>query len=270
VAELAALLQDDPGPVVFDVRWVLGRTDGAARFAEGHLPGARYVDLDRELASEPSPEGGRHPLPSREAFQQTLRDNGVSRGSTIVIYDGSHSFGAARMWWLVRNAGLTARVLDGGYAAWVAAGFEVAVGESSPVVPTAIDIEWDVLPTVTVDEAGGFPGRGILLDARAPERFRGEVEPLDPRAGHIPGAVSAPTTANLAADGSFLAPHLLRRRFEDLGIVDGTDVAAYCGSGITASHQLLALESAGLTGTLYPGSWSQWSQDPSRPIAVGP
>ena len=267
--ELVELRRNDPRLVTLDVQWVLGRTDGHDRFLGAHIPGARFVDLDRDLASPPSIELGRHPLPTREAFQQTLRALGVTPESIIVAYDQSHGFSASRLWWLLRNAGLEGRVLDGGLAAWREAGHPVASGEAAAIAPTELEIEWDRLDTVTIDDAAAFPSSGVLLDARAEERYRGEVEPLDPRAGHIPGAVSAPVTGNLNPDGTFLTAEQLRLRFVSLGIDDSTPVASYCGSGITASHQLLALEVAGFTGALFPGSWSQWSQDAARPSALG-
>ena len=267
--ELVELQSNDPGLVTLDVQWVLGRTDGHDRFLGAHIPGARFVDLDRDLASPPSVELGRHPLPTREAFQQTLRALGVTSESIIVAYDQSHGFSASRLWWLLRNAGLEGRVLDGGLAAWREAGHPVVSGEAAAIAPTELEIGWDRLDTVTIDDAAKFPSRGVLLDARAEERYRGEVEPLDPRAGHIPGAVSAPVTGNLNPDGTFLTAEQLRLRFVSLGIDDSTPVASYCGSGITASHQLLALEVAGFAGALFPGSWSQWSQDAARPSALG-
>jgi thiosulfate/3-mercaptopyruvate sulfurtransferase len=269
VDELSQLVGRDPALVVLDVQWTLGRTDGYDRYLEAHVPGARYVDLDRELAAPASVALGRHPLPSHDDFQQTLRTLGVTGDSTLVVYDQSHSFSAARLWWLLRYAGLEARVLDGGLSAWVTGGHPVESGVVAAATPSRVEIDWDRLPTVSIDAAALFPASGVLLDARAGERYRGEVEPMDPRAGHIPGAVSAPTTGNLDAAGAFLPPAQLHERFTALGIGRHTNVAAYCGSGVTAAHELLALEVAGLRGALFPGSWSQWSHDASRPAAVG-
>lgn len=255
---------------LLDARWTLGQTDGRERFLDAHIPGARFVDLDTELAAPPSPTRGRHPLPTRENFEQTLRALGVTRASTVVAYDQAQSFSAARLWWLLRNAGFeTARVLDGGLRAWTEAGHPLAIGEPGAVTPSNLVIEWDRLPRVEIDEVAAFPEHGILLDARAGERYRGETEPMDPRAGHIPGALSAPTTGNLDSTGTFLPADELRARFAALELGASTPIAAYCGSGITASHQILALEVAGLAGALFPGSWSQWSNDPSRPAATG-
>ena len=270
VGELLNAQQTDPELVVLDVRWTLGQTDGRDGFVDGHIPGARFVDLDRELASPPSPARGRHPLPTREAFQETLRALGVTSASTIVACDQAQSFSAARLWWLLRNAGFdTARVLDGGLRAWTDAEHPLETGDAPATAPSTVTISWGVLPSIEIDEVAAFPERGILLDARAGERYRGEVEPMDPRAGHIPGALSAPTTGNLDSAGAFLPADELRARFTELELAASTPVAVYCGSGITASHQLLALEVAGYSGTLFPGSWSQWSNDPSRPAATG-
>jgi thiosulfate/3-mercaptopyruvate sulfurtransferase len=270
VDDLAAAQQADPTLVVLDVRWTLGQTDGRERFLGGHIPGAGFVDLDTELASPPSPARGRHPLPTRESFQQTLRALGVTRASTIVAYDQAQSFSAARLWWLLRNAGFeTARVLDGGQRAWIEAGYPLAIGKAETAPPSAVAIDWDRLPSIEIDEVAAFPEHGILLDARAGERYRGETEPMDPRAGHIPGALSAPTTGNLDRAGAFLPADELRARFAELDVDAPTPVAVYCGSGITASHQILALEVAGFSGALFPGSWSQWSNDPERAAATG-
>lgn len=269
VDELDEARAADPHLVVLDVQWVLGRDDGRERWLEAHLPGARHVDLDRELAAPPSSTLGRHPLPDRADFQRLLRELGVHTESTIVVYDQSHSFGASRLWWLLGDAGLSSRVLDGGLAAWRRAGKPIATGEGPTPGPSAIEIDWAVRRRLTIDEAATLPDHGVLLDARAEARYRGETEPLDPRAGHIPGALSAPVTDNLDEHGGFLPPETLRDRFAALGVTDDVEVGAYCGSGIAAAHELLALEIAGLAGVLFPGSWSHWSRDADRPAAVG-
>lgn len=269
VSELAEIL-DDPRLVLLDARWSLGQTDGRERYLEGHIPEARFIDLDRSLAAAPSPERGRHPLPDPDDFQRTLRSLGVNADSVIVAYDEAQSLSAARLWWMLRNAGLrNVRVLDGGLRAWNAADQELSVGNPRVAMPGDVTVRWGSLPTIDIDEAAGFADHGILLDARAGERYRGEVEPMDPRAGHIPGAVSAPTTENLDASGAFLPAAELRARFEGLGVSDRAPAASYCGSGITAAHQILALEIAGYSAALYPGSWSQWANDPARPAATG-
>lgn len=269
VPELAELLAaPDNDVVVLDVRWKLGGPPGHETYLTGHVPGAVYVSLDDELASHGEPTDGRHPLPDVAALQESARRWGIGPGSTVVAYDGEGNMAAARAWWLLRWAGLTdVRLLDGALPAWVAAGQPL---ETDDVVPTPGDVELTAgaLPTLDVDDVAAFAEEGTLLDARAAERFRGEVEPIDPKAGHVPGAVSAPTGANLAPDGTFLPAAELRRRFEDLGVSDDVPVAAYCGSGVTAAHQLAALEIAGFDATLYPGSWSQWS-NLDKPVATG-
>lgn len=275
--ELAALLRAPgdtprgPRPVVLDVRWALGRTDGAEQHRAGHVPGAVYVDLETELAAPPTPQDGRHPLPGIPALEAAARRWGVRAGSPVVAYDAVGGMSAARAWWLLRWAGLVdVRLLDGGLDAWVAAGGELEHGDVVPE-PGDVVLTGGHLPTLTADEAAGLARTGVLLDARAGERYRGEVEPVDPRAGHVPSAVSAPTAGNLGADGRFLDARTLRERFTALGVVPGSGgVGVYCGSGVTAAHEVAALASVGVVAQLYPGSWSQWSSDPARPVATGP
>ncbi|MFJ8045311.1 sulfurtransferase [Kitasatospora sp. NPDC096147] len=269
VAELAAALDAATPPALLDVRWALGGPPGAEEYAAGHLPGAHYLDLDRELASPPG-AGGRHPLPDTEVLAAALRRAGVRADRPVVVYDAGPATSAARAWWLLRWAGhRDVRVLDGGLAAWTAAGrpldFTTPQDGGGDFVP-----EPGALPTVDAAGAAELARTGLLLDARAGERYRGEVEPVDPRAGHIPGAVSAPTTENLAADGRFRPAAELAERFAALGVKDSTEVAVYCGSGVTAAHELLALTVAGHPGAaLYPGSWSEWSADPANPAETG-
>ena len=255
--------------VLLDVRWVLGRTDGHSQYLEGHLPGAVFVDLPSELADHAQPALGRHPLPSSERFQLAARRWGINDGDTVVAYDNSGSMAAARAWWMLRNAGVeTVYLLDGGLAAWRAAGHPVEAGEVTPAVGN-VTLADGKMPTITEEEAAHWHERGVLLDARAGERYRGEIEPIDPRAGHIPGAVSAPTTENLTAEGTFLPAEELRRRFAGLGADIPGNVAVYCGSGVTAAHQVAALEIAGHAAALFPGSFSQWSNNAANPVAVG-
>ncbi|SEO42851.1 sulfurtransferase [Trujillonella endophytica] len=265
-----ALLADTGRVVLLDVRWALGDDRGRERYIEGHLPAAVFVDLDAELAAPPAPGAGRHPLPSLQRLQSAARRWGVRDGDRIVVYDDTGGLAAARAWWLLRWGGQAdVRLLDGGLAAWRAAGGPIEAGDVVPP-PGDVTLPGGGMPTVTADEAAALPrGGGVLLDARAAERYHGEVEPVDPRAGHVPGARSAPTTANLAPDGTFLPVAVLRERFAALGAVPGAEVGVYCGSGVTAAHEVAALAAAGVEAALWPGSWSQWSADPDRPAAVG-
>jgi len=262
-------------PAVLDVRWSLARPDGREGFREGHVPGAVFVDLETELAGPPGAAVGRHPLPDPAELQAAARRWGLRRGSGVVVYDDVGGTSAARAWWLLRWAGLDdVRILDGALAAWRRAGGTLETGDVHPapgdvVLPLAAGTAGPRMPTTDADGAAAWPGTGVLLDARAAERYRGEVEPVDPRAGHVPGARSAPTTANLGPDGTFLPDGELRRRLGAVGAREGVAVAVYCGSGVTAAHEVAALASIGVDAVLYPGSWSQWSADPARPAATG-
>ncbi|MFC9117044.1 MULTISPECIES: sulfurtransferase [Streptomyces] len=273
-SELAAALQTDRPPVLLDVRWQLSTAaangeppfDGRAAYAAGHLPGAVFVDLDRELASAPGSRG-RHPLPDLAVFGAAMRRAGVSAGTPVVVYDGGIGWAAARAWWLLRWTGHPdVRVLDGGLSAWQGP-LETAVPEPA---------EGDFVPepgdtgVLDADGAADLARTGVLLDARAGERYRGEVEPIDPVGGHIPGALSAPTSDNVGADGRFRPADELRARFGELGVTPGAPVGVYCGSGVSAAHEVLALAVAGIPAALYVGSWSEWSSDSDRPVAVGP
>ena len=270
VEELAALLGSGAHTVLLDVRWALGDPHGREYYAAGHLPGAVFVNMETELSAPPGPDTGRHPLPTAEDFAATVRAWGINDDSAIVLYDDTGALAAARGWWLLRHAGFRgARVLDGGLGAWKAAGHPLETGNNIPLPGTAV-ASWDQMPVIDIEEAAAFPARGILLDSRASERYRGEVEPIDPRAGHIPGARNRPTTVNLTADGHLLAPADLTAALAELGVESGApEVAAYCGSGVTAAHQILALETIGVHAALFPGSWSQWSSDPARPAGTG-
>jgi 3-mercaptopyruvate sulfurtransferase SseA len=256
--------------VLLDVRWALGDPHGREHYLDGHLPGAVFVDLESELADPPSPQAGRHPLPSLQRLQASVRRWGIHDGDPVVAYDATGGLAAARAWWLLRWGGLAdVRLLDGGLDAWVRWGGELETGDVVPE-PGDVTLTGGGMPVLTIDEAAALPtSGGVLLDARAGERYRGEVEPVDPRAGHVPGAVSAPTTENLTADGTFRSPDELAARFTGLGAAPGTTVGVYCGSGVTAAHEVAALAEAGIEGALWPGSWSQWSNDPDRPAATG-
>ncbi|MFE6157821.1 sulfurtransferase [Streptomyces sp. NPDC056486] len=271
VAELDTLLRSDAPPVLLDVRWALGDPHGRVHHAAGHVPGAVYVDLDTELAAPPSPAGGRHPLPDLADLQVAARRWGVRAGRPVVVYDDSGNTAAARAWWLLRYAGVSdVTLLDGALGAWRSAGQPLETGAPADQAPGDIVLRPGGLPVTDADGAAELAATGLLLDARAAERYRGEVEPVDPRAGHIPGAVSAPTGENLAADGTFLPAEVLRKRFESRGAAEADRVGVYCGSGVTAAHQIAALALAGFDATLFPGSWSAWSADPARPAVTGP
>ncbi|NWL32460.1 sulfurtransferase [Paenarthrobacter nitroguajacolicus] len=268
-SELHQRLETGRRTVLLDVRWVLGRTDGHLEYLGAHLPGAVFVDLPTELADHAQTGLGRHPLPTKDRFQESARKWGINDGDTVVAYDDSGSMAAARVWWMLRNAGfVSVYLLDGGLAAWRSAGYPVESGEVSPAVGN-VTLGEGLMPAITEQEAAQWHRNGVLLDARAGERYRGEVEPIDPRAGHIPGAVSAPTTGNVSAAGTFLPREELRSRFEELGLDQSSNVAVYCGSGVTASHEIAALEIAGYRAALYPGSFSQWSNNAANDVVVG-
>lgn len=267
-AELANLLTAEQPVTLLDVRWQLSQPDGRADHERGHLPGAVYVSLDDELTDHRVDGRGRHPLPSGSALQEAARRWGVRRGVPVVIYDDWNLAGSARAWWVLRAAGIgDVRILDGGLRAWIAAGHALEAGpvEASPgdAVVLHEDLYAGAMPTLTADEAAGHPN---LLDARAPERFRGDVEPMDPLAGHIPGARNLPSTAVLTAAGTLLADAEIAALGWSFG---GSDqVGVYCGSGVTASVLVAALAAAGVDAALFPGSWSQWSAE-GRPVQTG-
>jgi thiosulfate/3-mercaptopyruvate sulfurtransferase len=267
--ELAPLLEDPSTHlVVLDVRWKLGGPPGHGEYLTGHVPGAVYVDLDTELARHGEPRDGRHPLPDLDSLQEAARRWGVRDGSSVVVYDADGNLAAARAWWLLRWAGVSdVRLLDGGLRAWNDNDGELATDDVVPS-PGDVTLRAGTLPTLGLDDVSDFARSGVLLDARAAERYRGETEPVDPKAGHIPGAVSAPTVANVAADGRFFSPDELRSRFEAAGVRDDTPVGVYCGSGVHAAHEVAALAVAGFDARLYPGSWSQWSNH-DLPVATG-
>ncbi len=266
-AQLANELAGPRVPVLLDVRWQHGGPHGRADYDAGHIPGAVFVDLDADLASPPG-DAGRHPLPDIEAFGAAMRRAGVSAGTPVVAYDGGQCWAAARAWWLLRWTGhADVRVLDNGLAAWT--------GPLETKVPDPAEGDFTpapgALPLLTADTAADQARSGLLLDARAADRYRGEVEPIDSVAGHIPGAVSAPTSENVDEQGHFLPSEALASRFAALGATPGTtEIGVYCGSGVSAAHQAVAVELAGYTPALYVGSWSEWSRDRARPVATGP
>jgi thiosulfate/3-mercaptopyruvate sulfurtransferase len=267
-AELAAAVGADP-PTLIDVRWRLAGPPGRADYDVAHLPGAVFLDLDADLSGPPGVRG-RHPLPDRVALQATLRRAGVREDHPVVVYDTGDGQAAARAWWTLRWAGhRDTRVLDGGYAAWVAAGLPTTA-EAPSMPPGDLVVRPGGLPVLDADAAAALARDGVLLDARVAPRFRGETEPVDPVAGHIPGAVNLPTGDNAGSDGSLRPAGELRSRFAAAGVDDARPVGAYCGSGVTAAHTVLALHRAGRPdAALYVGSWSEWVADPARPVATG-
>ena len=264
----------DPDVRPVDVRWYLTeRGRGRAEYDEGHVPGAAFMDVDDDLSAPRGQGPGRHPLPSPEAFAAAAGRAGIGPNTYVVAYDSAGGAYAARLWWLLRYFGHErASLLDGGWPAWQAAGYPVeraaptiAAAEFIPIAHPEM-----VVDAATVDQLRR-DSRALILDARANERYEGRVEPIDPQAGHIPGARSAPYAGNLAAGGRMKLPDELRNRYIDLGADAARSIVCYCGSGVTAAHTAFALHLAGRTDALiYEGSWSDWSSDPTRPVASGP
>jgi thiosulfate/3-mercaptopyruvate sulfurtransferase len=258
---------DPERATVLDVRWQLTTGSQPGLYAGGHIPGAVFVDLDRDLAAPPGPEG-RHPLPRAADFESVMRAAGVRDGAPVVVYDDANGLPAARAWWLLRYFGHErVALLDGGLSAWLAAGRPLADGNEAPREQGDFTARPGAMPLLDADGAARLAATGVLVDARAPERYRGETEPMDPVAGHIPGARNWPMDRNLDARGRFLPDGELAENLG--GLTSGVAVGAYCGSGITAAHTVLAMELAGIEAALYPGSWSEWVADPDRPIASG-
>jgi thiosulfate/3-mercaptopyruvate sulfurtransferase len=265
----------DPRTVVADVRWYLQGKRGSDEYRAGHLPGAHFLDVDHDLSSLPGPgRPGRHPLPSAEHFREVLAKMGVRPDSVVVAYDDAGGAQAARLWWLLKYFGHDiGHVLEGGIQAWAESGRPLET--TTPPAVKASPLELVARPEMVVDKARvrAMVDRreGVLLDARASERFEGKVEPVDARPGHIPGAKSAPFVANLVrAAGPFRAKEDLARHYAALGASAKTPVVAYCGSGVTACHDLLALAIAGYDDALlYEGSWGEWAGDPALPSALG-
>lgn len=271
-AELSDLLRAGDPVTILDVRWRLDQPDGHATYLKGHIRGAVYVSLEDELSDHTITGRGRHPLPSGRSVEESARRWGVREGVPTVVYDDWNRAGSARAWWVLTAAGLTdVRILDGGLSAWRSTGGSLATGPVTPPPGNARALHDDLyagaLPTLTAQQAGAADV--TLLDARAPERFRGDVEPVDPVAGHIPGARNLPSSDVLAGDGTFVAAGELSRVLSDHGIAPDGHVGAYCGSGVTATITVAALTTMGYAPALFPGSWSEWSSDPSRPVARG-
>jgi thiosulfate/3-mercaptopyruvate sulfurtransferase len=271
--ELADALARPRPPVVLDTRWRLGGPSCRDDYRASHLPGAVFLDLDTDLAAPPG-TGGRHPLPEPAALQNVLRRAGISESDSVIVYDAADGSVAARAWWLLRWAGhADVAVLDGGFTAWTAENRPLETGDAAPE-PGDIVVRPGGMPVLDAADAAALAREGVLLDARAPERYRGDVEPVDPRAGHIPGARNAPFAGHVGPGGRWRSPTELAQRFAAIGVATDLPVGAYCGSGVTASSVVLALEVAGLTSAeapapLYAGSWSHWCVDPDRPAATG-
>jgi thiosulfate/3-mercaptopyruvate sulfurtransferase len=271
-AELNDLIRADRPVTILDVRWRLDQPDGRQAYSQGHIPGAVYVSLEDELSDHAIAGRGRHPLPSGRNVEASARRWGIRAGVPTVVYDDWNRAGSARAWWVLRAAGLTdVRILDGGLPAWRSSGGSLVTGVVTPAPGNATVVHEDLyagaLPTLTAQQV--LAADLTLLDARAPERFRGEVEPVDPVAGHIPGATNLPSGSVLTADGTFRTKDELRQLFSEHGIENDSRLGAYCGSGVTAAITLAALNSTGYDAALFPGSWSEWCSDPSRAVAHG-
>ncbi|MBY8871150.1 sulfurtransferase [Micromonospora sp. PLK6-60] len=268
--QLAAELARPDPPTLLDVRWRLTGPPGRDDYAAGHLPAAVFVDLDTALCGPPG-AAGRHPLPDPAALQAALRAAGVRADHPVVVYDGGDGMAAARAWWTLRWAGhRPVRLLHGGFPAWVAAGLPVTTEPPAPT-PGDVTVVPGALPVLDANAAARLAAAdtGTLLDVRAAPRYRGETEPIDPVAGHLPGAVNLPAP-EYVADGRFPAAAVLRERFAAAGVAPDAPVGAYCGSGVTAAQAVLALHLAGRPdAALYVGSWSEWVADPGRPVATG-
>jgi thiosulfate/3-mercaptopyruvate sulfurtransferase len=275
VSTLARRLADADPPTVIDVRWRLGGTPGREAYQDGHIPGAAFLDLDTELCGVPG-TSGRHPLPDADALQTALRRVGVRTGHPVVAYDAGESQAAARLWWTLRWAGHPeVSVLDGGFGAWAAAGRPIEPGAAVPK-PGTLVVRPGQLPVLDADAAAHLARDGVLIDARVEPRYRGETEPVDPVAGHIPGAVNLPAAELVGGDGRLLPAAALREAFAAVGVRAGAPVGAYCGSGVTAALTMLALAEAGIDdgagdqlASLYVGSWSNWVADLDRPVVTG-
>jgi thiosulfate/3-mercaptopyruvate sulfurtransferase len=261
----------DPGLVVADVRWYPDRR-GRDGYEAGHIPGAVFIDEDADLAGKPGGEAGRHPLPDPQDFARAMERAGIGDDTAVVAYDDTSDSNAARLWWMLDVTGHPAAVLDGGLAAW-SGDLEQGTGALPPPA-TFTPRPWPAEAMADADLVNRLrrDPSGLVLDARSSERYRGEVEPIDPIAGHIPGARNAPWTDNVDPDtGRFLPAESLRRRYEDLGVAPDRTTAVHCGSGVTACHLALAIRLAGLPDPrLYVGSWSGWIASGARPMAKGP
>lgn len=256
---------------LLDARWVLGGESQHPAYLHGHLPRARWVEFEESLTGTPGAggEGGRHPMPQMDAFESAMREAGVMNDAPVVVYDASNSLAAARCWWLLRYFGKQdVQVLDGGYDAWVAAGGDIAEGDDGSDSEGNFVATRHNLDVLDAEGAAQFAERHMLIDARAPERFAGHHEPVDPVAGRIPGAINIPALACVGPEGHFLPTDDLAMRFTAKGLPTHKRVGVYCGSGVQAMHLALALEVSGVVDhpAVYVGSWSDWITDPERPV----
>jgi thiosulfate/3-mercaptopyruvate sulfurtransferase len=256
------------GVRLLDVRWRLDAPEGRVAYVSAHLPGAVYVDLERELAQRGRPELGSHPIPTAADLEWSIRRWGVDDGDLIVAYDDNEGVPAARAWWLLRRQGFDVRVLDGGIRAWVHHGLPIEQGDVAPKVGTATILDLD--PGVaTLEEAARAPHHGYLVDVRSPDHYRGRASGHDPVAGHIPGAINIPTIAHISPDGTLKPPDQIRATLHASGVDPTAEIILYCGTGIASAHSALAFASAGVDVRIFTGSWSQWALLSSRPVAVG-
>jgi len=268
---LQRVAEKHAGPAVrlLDVRWRLDRPEGRPEYVRAHLPGAVYVDLERELAHRGQPQDGRHPLPALADLQRAARAWGVDDGDVVIAYDDNSSVAAARAWWLLRRVGIDIRVLDGGVRAWATEGLPFEQGDVLPVSGGVTLVAGRGDDALEIDEVEGFASNGVLLDVRTPEQYNGTRKVGSPVGGHVPGAVNLPALATLDSAGRFHPPEALNRVFASVGVTAESRVAVYCGSGVASMHMALALEQVGIRARVYPGSWSQWSNTRGRAVAHG-
>ncbi|PWH07526.1 sulfurtransferase [Brachybacterium endophyticum] len=265
-------LRERPDVRVAEVRWALDGSKDRSTYLAGHVPGSVYIDLDTELAAPARQGAGRHPLPEPDDFAAALSRAGIGDGDTVLVLDDTDGSQGSRLVWMLRALDVEAALLDGGLATWTDDGGDLSAEDPQPAPATFTPRRWASDAIATADEvavAGSAEGASVV-DARAADRFRGEWEPKGARPGHVPGAVNVPFAGNVDENGRFLSPSALRERYAAVGVEESEDVIVYCGSGVTATHDLLALERAGITGArLFPGSWSQWSADEHREVATG-
>lgn len=263
----AALAQDRPVRLL-DVRWRLDLPEGRPAYLAAHIPGAVYVDLERELSQTGHPEDGRYALPTLADLESVVRMWGIDDGDLVVAYDDNDGVAAARAWWLLRRRGVDIKVLDGGIRAWIRRGLPVESGDRG-APPGSVRLLDNDPGVATIDDAARAPDAGVLVDVRAPDHYRGHAPGADPAAGHIPGAVNIPTVAHIDRDGTLRPAHEIRGIIRASGIDPDRDIVLYCSVGIASAHSALAFAEAGIDTRVYTGAWSQWSRTRGRPVAVG-